>query len=255
MPPNLRGTRTLFVKEVMRFVKVWIQTILAPVVTTYLYLAIFSLAWPGRASPFAGVDYLTFLIPGLVMMAIIQNGFANPSSSIIQSKVMNTFPDLLTVPLSATEIAVAYLGAGVVRALAVGGTVFLTALPFVSLWPPHPGLALYFGLASAAVVALVGILAGLWSQKFDHLAVATNFVILPLSFLSGIFFSTAALPGGWGTAVRLNPFFYMVDGFRYAFLEVSDLPPLPGAIALAGVILLLLLLTILALRTGWRVKS
>lgn len=255
MIANPYGLRTLFVKEVMRFAKVWGQTVLAPVVTTYLYLAIFSLASPGRASPFAGIDYLTFLIPGLVMMSIIQNGFANPSSSIIQSKVMNTFSDLLTVPLSATEIATAYLGAGIVRALTVGGIVYGTALPFVPLPIAHPLLALYFAAISAAILSLTGVLTGLWAQKFDHLAVITNFVILPCSFLSGIFFSTLALPGMWGTAVRFNPFFYMVDGFRYAFLDASDAPITGGAVALALVAAALFALTVTMIRHGWRVKS
>lgn len=255
MITNSYGLRTLFVKEVMRFVKVWGQTVLAPVVTTFLYLAVFSLALPGRASPFAGIDYLTFLIPGLVMMSIIQNGFANPSSSIIQSKVMNTFNDLLTVPLSASEIAAAYLGAGIVRALTVGGIVYGTALPFVRIPLAHPLLALYFATISAAILALTGALTGLWAQKFDHLAVVTNFVILPCSFLSGIFFSIRTLPGAWGTAVRLNPFFYMVDGFRYAFLDASDAPITNGAIALAAVTAALFALTVTMIHRGWRVKS
>jgi len=255
MISNPYGLRTLFVKEVMRFVKVWGQTVLAPVVTTFIYLAMFSLAWPGRPSPFAGIDFLTFMIPGLIMMAIIQNGFANPSSSIIQSKVMNNFTDLLMVPLSATEIATAYLGAGITRALAVGGIVYAVAIAFVRLPMAHPLLALYYATVSAAVVALTGTLTGLWAQKFDHLAVINNFIVLPCSFLSGIFFSALALPGAWGTAVRFNPFFYMVDGFRYAFLDASDAPIAAGALALALVTAVLFAMTVAMIHRGWRVKS
>jgi ABC-2 type transport system permease protein len=220
------GFRTLLYKESLRFWKVSFQTIAAPVLTGVLYLLVFGHVLDTRVEPFAGVHYSAFLIPGLVMMSILQNAFANSSSSLIQSKIMGNLVFLLLPPLSAVQFFGAYVLASVLRGLAVGLGVFLVTVWFA----PPPLLAPWwipvFALAGAALLGVLGLIAGIVSDKFDQLAAFQNFLILPATFLSGVFYSVHGLPAFWQAFSHANPFFYMIDGFRYGFFAQSDVPPL-----------------------------
>lgn len=219
------GFRTLLAKEVMRFWKVAIQTIAAPVLTAILYLVVFSHALAGRAEAFPGVPYVSFLLPGLVMMSMLQNAFANSSSSLIQSKITGNMVFILLAPLTHRDLFGAYLLAAIVRAVAVGAGVLSCVAWFVPLPLPHPGWLLAFTLVGAGILGVMGILAGIWSDKFDQLAAFQNFTVTPLTFLAGVFYSVASLPPAWQAFSYLNPFFYAVDGFRYAFFRQSDVDP------------------------------
>ncbi len=252
---NTRGLYTLFYKELLRFYKVALQTLLAPVITALLYLLVFAQVLEQRAEAFPGVSYSAFLVPGLVMMSMIQNAFANSSSSLIQSKVTGNLIFVLLAPLSAFEFLLAFVLAALVRALLVGLGVCLVALAFVPV-PLHSVgyVALFAVLASAALGAL-GVIAGIWADKFDQLAGFQNFIILPLSFLSGVFYSIHSLPGFWLTLSHLNPFFYMIDGFRYGFFGVADVSP---ALSLAVVALFLAAIGALALllvARGYKIRN
>ena len=220
-----RGFYTLFAKEVWRFLKVAIQTIFTPVVTAVLYLMVFSQVLQDRVQVYAGVSYLAFLVPGLIMMSIIQNAFANSSSSLIQSKMNGSLLFMLLAPLSNAEFYIAYTAAAVVRGLMVGGVLYLISLPFVVLPLAHPGVLVGFAVLGSAVLGAMGILAGVWADKYDQLSAFQNFFILPLSFLSGVFYSIHSLPPFWRAVSHLNPFFYMIDGFRYGFFGASDVDP------------------------------
>jgi len=234
-----RGFYTLFYKETLRFYKVALQTILAPIITTLLYFMVFSHVLKDRVMVFEDLSYTSFLIPGLVMMTIIQNAFANSSSSLIQSKVTGNIVFVLLTPLSYVEFYLAFMLAAVVRGLVVGLGVFLVAICFVPV-PVYSFTFLFaFALLSSAVLGTLGIIAGIWAEKFDQLAGFQNFVIMPLSFLSGVFYSIHSLPAFWQVVSHLNPFFYMVDGFRYGFFGASDVSPWVslGFIALAFVCL------------------
>ena len=252
---NWEGLKTLYVKEVRRFLKVGLQTVGAPVVTTLLYMMIFVVA-VGRARPLVeGVSFGAFVGPGLIMMAILNNSFANSSSSIIQAKIMGTAPDFLTPPLSPFELAAGFGLGAMTRGVLVG---VVTA---VAVWPfSHYGIAnlaavIYFAAVAALIMAMTGVLAGLWSEKFDHLATVTNFVIMPLSFLSGTFYSVTALPAAVQPIARFNPFFYLIDGFRYGFTGHSDAPVWTGlAVSLILAVALCALVWEL-FRRGWRLKS
>ncbi|HED40933.1 MAG TPA: ABC transporter permease [Chromatiales bacterium] len=220
-----RGFYTLFYKETLRFYKVALQTILAPIITTLLYFMVFSHVLEGRVMVFEEISYTSFLIPGLVMMTIIQNAFANSSSSLIQSKVTGNIVFVLLTPLSYVEFYLAFMLAAVVRGIVVGVGVLLVAICFVSV-PVHSFLfLLLFAVLGSAVLGTLGIIAGIWAEKFDQLAGFQNFVIMPLSFLSGVFYSIHSLPPFWQFVSHLNPFFYMIDGFRYGFFGVSDTSP------------------------------
>ena len=221
---DLIGFRTLFIKEIKRFWSVLGQTVTAPVITALLYLLVFAQAMSGRAPVYPGVSYTEFLVPGLIMMTVIQNAFANSASSLIQSKVMGNLVFLLMAPLGPLEWFAAYVLASIVRAALVSAAMLIVVIPFVHL-PVHAPLALLatFLLGSASL-AVLGIIAGIVSQKFDHIAAFTNFFITPLSFLSGVFYSVHALPPLWFKASHLNPFFYMIDGFRYGFFGQADVP-------------------------------
>ncbi len=220
-----RGFYTLFYKETLRFYKVAFQTILAPIITTLLYFMVFSHVLEGRVMVFEEISYTSFLIPGLVMMTIIQNAFANSSSSLIQSKVTGNIVFVLLTPLSYVEFYLAFMLAAVVRGIVVGVGVFLVAICFVSV-PVHSFLfLLLFAVLGSAILGTLGIIAGIWAEKFDQLAGFQNFVIMPLSFLSGVFYSIHSLPPFWQFVSHLNPFFYMIDGFRYGFFGVSDTSP------------------------------
>jgi ABC-2 type transport system permease protein len=252
---NLRGFYTLFYKELLRFTKVWLQTLGAPIVTSLLYLLVFAQVLEGRMQVFEGVSYSTFLIPGLMMMSLIQNAFANSSSSIIQSKVTGNIVFLLVAPLSSFELYMAFMLAGVARGFVVALGVLVVGMFFVDL-PLHSVWTLViFGFLGAMMLSTLGIMAGIWAEKFDQLAGAQNFIILPLSFLSGVFYSINSLPELWQQLSRFNPFFYMIDGFRYGFFGVSDVPPLTSLAVLVLSSGVLATLTLVLFSSGYRLRD
>lgn len=218
------GCYTLFKKEMARFGKVWFQTILSPIVTAMLYLMVFSQVLEGRVEVFDGISYTEFLIPGLLMMTVIQNAFANSSSSLIQSKTLGNLLFILVAPISTLQIFLAYTAAAVARGLIVGLGVLLIALLYVEVPVYNFGIILLFAISSSAVLGALGIIAGIWADKFDQMAAFQNFIIVPLSFLSGVFYSIHSLSGIWQTLSHFNPFLYMIDGFRYGFFGTSDVP-------------------------------
>lgn len=252
---NLVGLYTLFYKEVLRFGKVLLQTLIAPVVTAMLYLVVFGHVFEGRVQAFPGVSYTVFLIPGLMMMSVIQNAFANSSSSLIQSKVTGNIMFMMLTPLSHFEFFLAYVLASVVRGVLVGVGVFLVAMVFTEVPVKHPGFILLFMFLSSATLGTIGVVAGVWAEKFDQLAGFQNFIILPLSFLSGVFYSIHSLPEFWQTLSHFNPFFYMIDGFRYGFFGISDIAP---ARSLGIVTLFLVVLTgvtLALLKSGYKLRD
>ncbi len=252
---NWLGLWTLYVKEVRRFAKVATQTVIAPVVTTLLFLAIFSLALGGDSRQVGGVPFSQFLAPGLVMMAMVQNAFANTSSSILISKIQGNIVDMLMPPLSAGELTLAFAAGGVTRGLAVGLAVALAMAVFVPVEILHPGAVVFHAVAACVMLSLIGTFAGIWSDKFDHMAAITNFVITPFAFLSGTFYSVERLPEVWRLAAHLNPFFYMIDGFRYGFIGHTDAPVWLGAAVLVAVDLLLWVLVYACFRRGYKLKA
>lgn len=222
----MHATWTLFLKEIRRFWKVAVQTVAAPVMTAFLYLLIFGHALDGRAPSLEGVEYSAFLIPGLIMMSVLQNAFANASSSLIQSKVMGNLIFMLLTPLRPLQIFTAYVGAAIVRGVAVGLGVLMCTAWFAHLnGLAHPIWMATFLLMGAALLGTMGLLAGIWAEKFDQLATFQNFIIMPATFLSGVFYSINSLPPIWQKATHINPFFYMIDGFRYGFFGISDANP------------------------------
>jgi len=232
-PVNWLGTWTLYRKEVRRFLKVGTQTVVAPAATTLLFLAIFSLALGGAVRQVAGIPFLEFLAPGMIMMAIVQNAFANTTSTIMIGKMQGVIVDMLMPPLSPAEMSFALTLGGVTRGLCVGIVVAFAMALFVPMRMHDPLAAVFFAIAASAMLSLTGLIAGIWAEKFDHVAAITNFVVTPLAFLSGTFYSVERLPGIWHTVSQWNPFFYMIDGFRYAFIGRSD-----GSVALGVVVLL-----------------
>ena len=252
------GWLMLFRKELLRFWKVSFQTIAAPILTSLLYLLIFSHVLEGRVSVYDGrVSYTAFLVPGLVMMSVLQNAFANSSSSLIQSKVTGNLIFVLLPPLSAGDLFAAYVLGAMVRGIVVGAGVFLVTLFFVPslLAMPHPVWALAFALLGSAILAMLGLLAGISADKFDQLAAFQNFIVVPLTFLSGVFYSIHSLPPFWQTLSHANPFFYMIDGFRYGFFGVSDIVPWVsfGIVVAAAVMLAIATLSLLA--RGWKLRN
>ncbi|MFQ5329615.1 MAG: ABC transporter permease [Thermodesulfobacteriota bacterium] len=255
MKTSLYGLYTLFRKEVIRFAKVWIQTLVSPLVTVLLYLLIFSYVLAGRVDTFTGVSYGEFLIPGLIMMAIIQNSFANSSSSLIQSKINGNIIFILLTPISPLEFFLAYAGAAVVRGVMVGCAIFVVTTLFIAM-PVHSILIiLLFGLIASALMSTFGIIAGLWSERFDQMSAFTNFIIVPMSFLSGVFYSVRSLPLFWRKVSHLNPFFYMIDGFRYGFFGESDVSPLFSFAFITVVLLALVALTVTLLHRGYKLRG
>lgn len=251
------GWPTLLYKELLRFWKVSFQTILAPVLTALLYLLIFSHVLETNVSVFDGrVRYTAFLIPGLVMMSVLQNAFANSSSSVIQSKITGNLIFILLPPLSPLDLFVAYVAGAMVRGIVVGLGVFAVTLYFVpSLFSmPHPLWALGFVLLGSAILGTLGLIAGIWAEKFDQLSAFQNFVIMPLTFLSGVFYSIHSLPPFWQGLSRFNPFFYMIDGFRYGFFGLSDVAPIVSLAIVAFCALALSALTLALLKSGWRLR-
>ncbi len=256
MNANQRGFYTLVKKEVMRFWAVLGQTVSAPVITALLYLLVFAQALQGRmVAGYEGISYTQFLVPGLVMMTVIQNAFANPSSSLIQSKVMGNIVFTLMAPLGPVEWFSAYIIAALVRAALVATAMLTVTLLFVRLPIEAPLALLAVFLLSAASLAALGIVAGLWAQKFDQIAAFTNFLITPLSFLSGVFYSVHALPVFWYKASHLNPFFYMIDGFRYGFFGHADAPILLSLAWISGFFVLVSSIAYWMLHTGYRMRK
>jgi ABC-2 type transport system permease protein len=252
---NLIGLWTLYLKEVRRFFKVPGQTLAAPVVTTLMFLLIFSLALGRSGRVIEGLPFLEFLAPGLVMMAVIQNAFANTSASILIGKIQGNIVDLLMPPLRPGELMFGIVAGGVTRGLLVAVVVTLAMLPAVGVGLAHPLLALYYALSGSLMLALLGLLAGIWAERFDQMATVTNFVVTPLSFLSGTFYSIAQLPGPFLVAAYLNPFFYLIDGLRFGFTGHADGPILIGALAVAAVNLGLWLLAHALIARGYRLKA
>jgi ABC-2 type transport system permease protein len=248
------GFSTLFYKELLRFWKVSFQTVLAPVITALLYLTIFGHALRGHVQVYPGVEYTSFLIPGLVMMSVLQNAFANSSSSLIQSKITGNLVFVLLPPLSHYEMFAAYVLAAVARGLCVGFGVFIVTIWFVPLAFTAPLYIIVFAMFGAAILGTLGLIAGIWAEKFDQLAAFQNFLIMPLTFLSGVFYSTHTLPPGWREVSRLNPFFYMIDGFRYGFFGVSDIDPLVSLAIVAGFFVVLAVVAMRMLATGYKLR-
>lgn len=252
--PDASGFPTLLRKEVMRFWKVSFQTVAAPVLTTLLYLLVFAHALAAHVQAFPGVSYVQFLVPGLAMMAVLQNSFANSSSSIIQSKVTGNMVFILLPPLGPGEIFGAYLIASMVRGLVVGSGVFAATLWIVPLPLKEPLWALAFAVAGSGLLGTMGIIAGIWSEKFDQLAAFQNFVVLPLTFLAGAFYSVNTLPPFWQAVSRMNPFFYAVDGFRYGFLGHSDVAPATSLAIATAAFAALSWLTLHLIRSGYKLR-
>lgn len=252
---NLRGWYTLFYKETLRFYKVLLQTVVAPIVTALLYLVIFAHAIARHVDVYPGVGYAQFLIPGLMMMSMIQNAFANSASSLIQSKVTGNLIFVLLTPLSPGAFLTAFVAAATVRALVVGVAIYVATLPFVTLPLAHPLFVALFALIAAGALGCLGLIAAIWADKFDQLAGFQNFLIMPLSFLAGVFYSVHSLPPFWFAASHLNPFFYMVDGFRYGFFGQADVPP-ALSLAVAGTTLALVAtITWLLLARGYKLRD
>ena len=251
------GWLTLLHKELLRFWKVSFQTIAAPVLTALLYLLIFSHVLESRVSVFDGrVPYTAFLIPGLVMMSVLQNSFANASSSIIQSKVTGNLIFVLLPPLSPLDMYAAYVLGAMVRGLVVGLGVFVVTLLMAPgpLSMAHPWWALAFAILGSAILGTLGVIAGIWADKFDALAAFQNFLIVPLTFLSGVFYSIHSLPPFWQTLSHFNPFFYMIDGFRYGFFGLSDVAPLRSLALVGSAAIFLAALALLILARGWKLR-
>ncbi len=250
----MRGFSTLFYKELLRFWKVSLQTILAPMVTALLYLLIFSHVLEEHVEVYESVSYTAFLVPGLVMMTVLQNGFANSSSSLIQSKITGNIIFILLPPLSHWEFFLAYLLAAIVRGLLVGLGVFAVTLWFVAVPLTYPLWVLLFAFLGSGILGAMGIIAGIWADKFDQLAAFQNFIIIPLTFLSGVFYSIHSLPQFWQVASHFNPFFYMIDGFRYGFFGLSDVAPGLSIAVVAGCFLALSLFTLWLLKIGYKLR-
>jgi ABC-2 type transport system permease protein len=255
---NWIGLWTLYWREVRRFLAVAAQTVLGPVVTTLLFLAVFAVVMAGRggqAQAVGGVPYLAFLAPGLVMMTMAQNAFANSSSSILIGKVQGNITDFLMAPLSPAEFVTGFALGGVTRGLLVGAVVALAMWPFVPFGLVHPAFVLFHALAACLLLSLLGILGGLWAQKMDHLGAVTSFVVTPLTFLSGTFYSAADLPAAFQAVVRLNPFFYMIDGFRYGITGHADGCPAVGLAMMGGANVILAVVCLRLVSTGWRLRA
>jgi len=254
---NWTGFSTLYLKEVNRFRKVWMQTVAAPVVTTLLYMMVFVVAVRGAAPPIDGTPFSAFVAPGLIMMAIVNNAFANSSSSLLQAKMMGLTPDFLTPPLSALEQVLAFALGAATRGVVVGAVTAVTIafLPFTHLGVAHLWAIVYFSVGASMLLGLVGMFTGLWAEKFDHLAAVTNFLIMPMTFLSGTFYLVDKLPEPFRTASHYNPFFYLIDGFRYGFIGHADGNLLAGAVMVAVLNLALFLACWRVFVTGWRLKT
>ena len=244
----------LFYKEVLRVWKVSLQTVLSPILTSMLYLLIFSHVLEQHVEVYPGVRYTAFLIPGLVMMSVLQNAFANSSSSLIQSKITGNIVFVLLAPITYLEFFAAYVLASVLRGLVVGVGVYLAALWFAQLPLHFPLWIIAFAVLGSALLGSLGVVAGIWSEKFDQLAGFQNFIIVPLTFLSGVFYSIHSLPPFWQELSRFNPFFYMIDGFRYGFFGMSDISPWVSLLVVSGCTAAMTLLTLGLLKSGYKLR-
>ena len=256
LPPNGSGWKMLFYKEVLRFWRVAFQTIAAPVLTAVLYLLIFGNVLSRQAMPgYGDISYVAFLVPGLVMMSVLQNAFANSASSLVQGKIMGNLVFLQLTPLSHWHWYLAYVGAAVVRGLLVGLGVYAVTLFYAPAHTVAPLWIVVFAFLGAAMMGALGLLAGLWADKFDQMAVFQNFIIMPMTFLAGVFYSVHNLPGIWKQFSHLNPFFYMIDGLRYGFFGVSDSSPWLSLAVTAGSFLAITLLVLHLLKTGYKLRQ
>lgn len=252
---NGLGLATLMEREIMRFMKVAAQTLVAPLVSTILFMMVFTLALGRTASPLAGVSYPEFLGPGLIMMAVLSNAFQNSSSSLVIAKVQGNAVDFLMPPLSATELAIAFIGGAAARGLLVGFVGSLALLPFADLRPAHIEAVIYFALLAGVMFGAIGLIGGIWAEKFDHIAAVTNFVVTPLTFLSGTFYSIERLPGPLAEFAHWNPVFLLIDGFRYGFVGVAD-----GDVAFGAIVALLVTAALCfwawaLLKSGYRLRA
>jgi len=252
---NWLGLWTLYSREVRRFIKVYSQTLMAPLVTTLLFFAVFSLALGNAVKTVGDVPFLEFLAPGLVMMAITQNALANTSSSLIIAKIQGNIVDTLMPPLGAHELTFAYAMGGATRGLMIGFFIVVSMSFFVPMIPDNIFLVLFHGFMGALMLSLFGILGGIWADKFDHMAAVTNFVVTPLSFLSGTFYSIERLPEFAQTLAQINPFFYMIDGFRSGFITQSDSDILTGVLVMTGINTALWILCYRLFKTGYKLKA
>lgn len=252
---NWIGLRTLYLREVRRFWKVGAQTVAGPVVTTLLYMMVFVVALQGTRPPLHGTPFAEFVAPGLIMMAMLNNAFANASSSLIQAKVMNTATDFLTPPLSPLELTLGFALGAATRGLVVGIVTAICILPFARLEVANLGLILWFGFSACLIMGMLGVFAGLWAQKFDQLAAVQNFVIMPMTFLSGTFYLVERLPEPFATISHFNPIFYLIDGFRAGFIANAESNLMIGAV-LSGVLTLVMAWACWAVfKSGWRLKT
>jgi len=251
----MEGFRTLFYKELLRFWKVGFQTVAAPVMTALLYLVIFSHALRGRVEVFEGVSYTSFLIPGLVMMSVLQNAFANTSSSMIQSKITGNIVFVLLPPIRPLTMYAGYVLASVARGLMVGLGVFVVTVGFFETRFEQPLWAIAFAVLGSAMLGTLGLIGGIWADKFDEIAAFQNFVIMPLTFLSGVFYSVHSLPPFWQAASHLNPFFYMVDGFRHGFFGQSDASPWLSLFIVTSAWLVSAAIALQMLRSGYKLRA
>mgnify|MGYP000547161990 CR=1 FL=1 len=251
----MSGFFTLFKKEILRFWKVSFQTVAAPVLTALLYLLVFSHALSGRVDMYPGVSYVLFLIPGLMMMSMLQNAFSNGSSSLIQSKITGNIVFVLLPPISYREFYAAYVIAAVLRGAMCGVGVLLAALPFASFDIAQPGWIVAFALIGGAFLASLGVIAGIWADKFDQLAAFQNFLIMPLTMLSGVFYSIHSLPAFWQGVSHFNPFFFMIDGFRYGFFGVSDVSPWTSIGVVLTCFIVLAVVTLQMLARGYKLRA
>jgi ABC-2 type transport system permease protein len=252
---NWIGLWNLYLREVRRFLKVYTQTLLAPIVTTLLFLAVFTLALDGSGRTVGEVPFVEFLGPGLIMMAMVQNAFANTSSSMIIAKVQRNIVDTLMPPLNAHELTLGINMGGATRGMAVGITVGLALSLFIPVNIHHLGYIVFHAFAASLMLALLGTIGGIWADKFDHIAAVTNFIVMPLSFLSGTFYSIQRLPEAVQIVAHFNPFFYMIDGFRYGFIGQADVSPLLGLAVMTGVNACLWLLCHWMFSSGYKLKA
>ena len=252
---NTVALRTLFFKEIRRFIKVWLQTVLAPLMTTSLYFLVFGVALGSRLKTIDGIPYIQYVVPGLVMLSLIRESFLNTASGLFQSKINGTITDVLVAPIGAFEMLVAYVGAAMVRASIVASLVLLVALVFTPFTVAHSLWAIYFALIVSASFAMLGLVTALWAEKFDHLSVFPNFVLTPLTFLGGVFYSIKILPAPWDTISSFNPLLYMVNGLRFGFLDVSDTPILTSAIVCLLVLIGSTILTTALFVKGYRLRA
>ncbi len=252
---NWAGFQTLYLREIRRFWKVGMQTLAAPVVTALLYMMVFVVAAQGARPPVHGIAFGAFVAPGLIMMSILNNAFANSSSSLLQAKMNGLIGDFLTPPLSPPEHVAAFSLGAAARGILVGAVTWIAVVPFTHVTVTHLWAVLYFGIGAAVILGLLGVMAGLWSEKFDHMAVVTNFIVMPMTFLSGTFYLVDRLPEPFRTGSHFNPFFYLIDGFRYGFIGHAEGSLITGVGMTAGLIVALASICLWMFETGYKIKT